>query len=63
MVLSLYEDESTHGSVASLDKEVFDQDRVKDNHVKEESKKPTRSKRFNNGFPVLSIEAKQMLNS
>ena len=63
MVPSLYEDESTHGSVASLDKEVFDQDRVKDNHVKEESKKPTRSKRFNNRFPVLSIEAKQMLNS
>ena len=63
MVLSLYEDESTHGSVASLDKELFDQDRVKDNHVKEESKKPTRSTRFNNRFPVLSIEAKQMLNS
>ena len=59
MVLSLYEDESTHGSIASLDKELFDQDSVKDNLKEEESKKATRSKRFNNGSPIWSIEAKQ----
>ena len=52
MVLSLYEDESTHRSIASLDKELFDQDSVKDNLKEEESKKATRSKRFNNGSPI-----------
>ena len=62
MVLSLYEDESTHGSVASLDKELFDQDSVKDNHEKEESKKVTRSKSFDNRYAVLSIETKQIKN-
>ena len=59
MVLSLYEDDSIPGSIASLDKELFDQDSVKDNLKEEENKKATRSKRFNNGIPIWSIEAKQ----